>query len=75
MKIIELIIGDYCFDALIAKTEGEQTKGLMFVDPPFMPMIFTYDKSQINTFWMKNVKMGRECFIKRVLKSVPSNSN
>lgn len=51
-----LKIGELEVDALIAFSEDEQAKGLMFIDPPLPAMIFLYKKAQFNRFWMQNVK-------------------
>jgi uncharacterized protein len=49
-----IIIGGHEFPVLVAVTEAEQARGLMFRigKPPVM--IFPYKKAQTVKFWMKN---------------------
>lgn len=44
------------FEVLLAISDEEQSKGLMYVDPPVPNMAFIYGASKINKFWMNNTK-------------------
>lgn len=52
MNFVE--IGDYTFPTVLALTDEEHARGLMFVreEPPVMS--FIYSKASINKIWMKN---------------------
>lgn len=54
MKTGIVCIGENVFETLLACSEQEQQKGLMYMDPPTPNMTFVYTKPQINKFWMKN---------------------
>lgn len=49
-------IGSNLFDTLLAISEQEQSRGLMYIDPPTPVMSFIYDSPRISKFWMANTK-------------------
>lgn len=49
-------IGFNLFDTLLAISEQEQSRGLMYINPPAPVMSFIYDSPRINKFWMANTK-------------------
>jgi uncharacterized membrane protein (UPF0127 family) len=49
-------IGSRTFDVLIAISDKEQARGLMFVEPPAPNMVFVYDRPRVSKFWMSNTK-------------------
>jgi uncharacterized protein len=49
-----VIIGDYKFNTLVAITEEEHNKGLMWKKAPTPIMSFPYDKPEVHKFWMQN---------------------
>ncbi len=57
--IFEMSIGGCNFNAELAITESEKSKGLMFRDtlPENNGMIFIYDTPQRVSYWMKNTKI------------------
>ena len=44
------------FETLLAVSEEDQAKGLMYVEPPVPNMTFVYAQPKINFFWMKATK-------------------
>jgi len=50
----KVIIGDKEFAAVVAITEEEQMKGLMYRQPPIPVMAFPFLKAKPTKFWMKN---------------------
>jgi len=56
MKNGLLYINDNLFETLFAISLEEQTRGLMYIDPPLPNMTFIYSEPQISTFWMSNTK-------------------
>src|SRR5271170_883578 len=51
-----VIINGRKMETLLAISEEEQSRGLMYVDPPAPNMAFLYGYPKINKFWMKNTK-------------------
>jgi uncharacterized membrane protein (UPF0127 family) len=49
-----IFINDNIFSTLFAISSEEQSRGLMYIDPPTPIMTFVYNKPQINKFWMSN---------------------
>lgn len=47
---------DKKFSVLLALSNEEQERGLMYVEPPVPNMAFIYGQPRINKFWMKNTK-------------------
>jgi uncharacterized membrane protein (UPF0127 family) len=45
------------FPVLLALTQQEQERGLMYVDPPAPSMAFIYAKPKFNSFWMRSTKV------------------
>lgn len=56
MKEGYIYISDNVFHSLLAISEDEQSKGLMYVEPPAPVMSFLYSEPKISKFWMKNTK-------------------
>lgn len=56
MDIGTIKIGPYKIKTLLAITQAEQEKGLMYVEPPAPAMSFVYSHGKINKFWMSNTK-------------------
>jgi uncharacterized membrane protein (UPF0127 family) len=54
MKTGFISINNNVFSTLLALSEEEQSRGLMFIEPPAPNMVFIYNKPGINKFWMKN---------------------
>lgn len=51
-----IYINNNIFPTLLAISEEEQSRGLMYVDPPAPVMTFIYGEPRINKFWMANTK-------------------
>lgn len=49
-------INNNLFETLLAISNDDQSKGLMYLDPPTPVMSFIYARPQINKFWMANTK-------------------
>lgn len=70
-------IGNKVFKTLLAVSEREQQRGLMFIDPPTPVMAFVYSRSQVNKFWMANTKapldivFSHKGIIKQICKGEP----
>lgn len=47
-------ISSNIFEALLARSFEEQSRGLMYIKPPVPNMAFVYEKPQVNKFWMAN---------------------
>ena len=56
MKLGYLFVHNNLFETLLAISNEEQSRGLMYVDPPAPVMAFVYDEPKINKFWMANTK-------------------
>jgi uncharacterized membrane protein (UPF0127 family) len=56
MKSGIVCISNNLFETLLAISNEEQERGLMYVDPPAPVMTFVYECSGINRFWMANTK-------------------
>jgi uncharacterized protein len=54
MKSGIICIGNNIFETLLACSDDEQKRGLMYLEPPTPNMTFVYTKAQINKFWMKS---------------------
>lgn len=54
MKKDLIVIGTNVFETIVALTEEEQRKGLMYKSWPPPVMIFPYKKAGVRKFWMKN---------------------
>jgi len=54
MKEGFIFINDNIFSTLLAISEDEQVKGLMFQEPPTPIMTFIYAYPKVNKFWMKS---------------------
>lgn len=54
MKTGIVIIGENVVETLLAYSEQEQSRGLMFVESPTPAMSFVYTEPRINKFWMQN---------------------
>lgn len=54
MRSINIIINSKTFSCLLAETNEEQEKGLMYVKPPVPNMAFKYSSPKDVSFWMKN---------------------
>jgi len=50
----KIYIGNNCFETVVAITNDEQQKGLMFSSWPPPIMTFPYNKAEVRKFWMKN---------------------
>lgn len=51
-----IYIDNNIFPSLLALSDEEQSRGLMYVEPPAPVMTFIYDNPKINKFWMSNTK-------------------
>jgi len=51
-----VIIGEHKLPTLLAVSQSEQERGLMFRDPPTPIMSFIYNAPKFNAFWMKSTK-------------------
>jgi uncharacterized membrane protein (UPF0127 family) len=51
-----VFIHDHIFPTLLAVSNQEQQRGLMYVEPPTPVMTFVYGSPGINKFWMLNTK-------------------
>jgi uncharacterized membrane protein (UPF0127 family) len=51
-----IFIHNSIFPSLLAISGEEQSRGLMYIDPPAPVMTFVYDKPRINKFWMANTQ-------------------
>lgn len=49
----KVVLGNNEFETLVARTEEEQARGLMFVEYPPPVMSFVYSSPRVNRFWMK----------------------
>lgn len=49
-----VIINGNRLEVLLAISDEEQSKGLMYVKPPVPNMAFVYGQPKINSFWMKS---------------------
>lgn len=49
-----IYLGDNVFSSLLAISEEEQARGLMYVEPPTPVMSFVYDNPKVSKFWMKS---------------------
>jgi uncharacterized membrane protein (UPF0127 family) len=56
MKKGVIFIDNNLFESLLAISNEEQSRGLMYIDPPTPIMAFVYNKPQINKFWMSNTR-------------------
>lgn len=56
MKNGYIYIGANIFQTLFAVSMEEQSRGLMYIDPPVPTMSFIYQMPQVNKFWMSNTK-------------------
>jgi uncharacterized membrane protein (UPF0127 family) len=54
MQEVFIYINNNVFNTLLALSEEEQTRGLMYEQWPPPAMVFIYKNSSINKFWMKN---------------------
>ena len=54
MKTGFISVGDSVLEALLAVSEHEQQRGLMFVEQPVPYMAFLYNEPRVNKFWMQN---------------------
>lgn len=52
MKNGSVLIKDKKIDVILALSEEEQRKGLMFVEPPVPNMAFVFKRAGIHKFWM-----------------------
>jgi uncharacterized membrane protein (UPF0127 family) len=52
-----IILKDKKFDVLLAISDIEQMRGLMYVNHPAPNMAFVYGQPRINKFWMKDTKI------------------
>lgn len=50
----KLFIGENIFNVLVAISDEEQRKGLMFREWPPPVMVFPYKTAEVRKFWMKN---------------------
>lgn len=50
----KIIIGNNIFDTLVAVTEDEHARGLMYKKWPPPVMIFPYKTADVRRFWMRN---------------------
>lgn len=49
-----IYIDNNIFPTFLAISADEQSRGLMYIEPPTPIMSFVYDRPQINKFWMSN---------------------
>lgn len=49
-----IYISNNVFPTLLAISDDEQMRGLMYVEPPVPNMTFIYASPRVNRFWMKN---------------------
>jgi len=55
-----VVIGSTTFHVVLAKTESERAKGLMYITEllPEQGMLFVFEKEATQTFWNKNTKLA-----------------
>ena len=53
MKTGIIVVNDNLLEVLIAQSEVEQQRGLMYIPAPTPNMVFPYDFPNVNKFWMK----------------------
>jgi hypothetical protein len=49
-----IIIGENTFDVLVAVSEEEQIRGLMYREAPVPNMVFPFSQAKVTKFWMLN---------------------
>lgn len=57
MMMDKVAIGDHEFETIVAITDEEQQRGLMFVKWPPPVMSFPVVTAQVRQFWMKNTQV------------------
>lgn len=81
MKEGYFYINNNILPALFAISEVEQSRGLMYQNPPVPNMCFIYKSAQINKFWMANTIAPLDilfCFkgkIKEICKGEPYSTS
>lgn len=54
MRGDRIIIGGKELDVVVAISEEDQMRGLMFIEPPVPIMVFPFKKAKVTKFWMYN---------------------
>jgi uncharacterized membrane protein (UPF0127 family) len=81
MKEGFIFINNDIFSTLLAISEDEQVKGLMFQEPPTPIMTFVYAYPKVNKFWMKSTPAPLDLVfcnnnkITQIHKGIPYSTN